>query len=450
MTFNDNADEFGAGSWKNVSLDFNVANGTKGKFKNLSFLFTANSIINNGTVIFLDNDYTSPPADIALYHGSKKSNSAPWDFSKDIFNNILKINEQDLESIADWARNHNGQPLPIETVDAGIKKLNEFFKILMPKKQLALVKNKNIIFKEGDNEINIEKLSSGELEVILSATYLILTMRNKTGAFSFLLIDEPEAKLHPEWQSSVLNLYKTILSNNEGEQEVQVFIATHSPFIIHKRFLDDKVIVLAKDGDGKISIPTESSFPGVTSNQLIEDAFDITDFINSSNPSLFVEGKTDEKYIKKAVEIFDYSEDFTDINISAISRKGKGGTGDMNRCLETFQSKQEILKCKIILLYDPEEEVKEESNGHIIVSKMGFITTNKIKRGVENLLNDEAIEEAKKKGFIEEGESGLYVRDDKKSKLCDWLCDEITNMEIQKKYFKNFKPLIEKIKNLLI
>jgi len=354
-----------------------------------------------------------------------------------------------LEDIAEWTRAHIGEAISEEKIDSGIKKLKEVFKILMPKKQLSVVKNNEIIFTEGKNTININQLSSGELEVILSATYLILETKNRQESFSTLLIDEPEAKLHPEWQSNILNLYKAILSNEEGGQDSQIFIATHSPFIIHKRHLNDKVIVLAKDPDGKVTIPTESSFPGVTSNQLIESAFDITDFVKSDQPCIFVEGKTDKHYLLKALELFEEKNFTTSIKIASISREGRGGKGDMKRCYDTFKSKQELLKNKIILLYDPEEDIKEEDENLLCVLKMDFNENSNIKCGIENLFSQEAIQAAKEKGFIDENEKGIYIRDDKKMEMCNWICNEIVDINIQKEYLFNFQQLILKIKGSL-
>ncbi len=55
-----------------------------------------------------------------------------------------------------------------------------------------------------------------------------------------LLVDEPENSLHPSWQQKILNLYKKTGENN------QVFIATHSPFIISSS-PPENIILLSPD-----------------------------------------------------------------------------------------------------------------------------------------------------------------------------------------------------------
>lgn len=107
---------------------------------------------------------------------------------------------------------------------------------------------KVILFKKNGCEIPIENLSSGEKQIVYRGGFLLKDVNAIRGSFVF--VDEPEISLHPLWQMDVLDYYKGIFTNEEGEQTSQIFIVTHSPFIIHnKNRIDDKVIVLDCDSN---------------------------------------------------------------------------------------------------------------------------------------------------------------------------------------------------------
>lgn len=82
--------------------------------------------------------------------------------------------------------------------------------------------------------INIEKLSSGEKQLITLFTYVVLkSYENNNQIF---MIDEPELSLHLNWQKKFVDALKKINGKN------QYIIATHSPEIIGKYFKNVKVI----------------------------------------------------------------------------------------------------------------------------------------------------------------------------------------------------------------
>ena len=96
---------------------------------------------------------------------------------------------------------------------------------------------------------NLSQIGMGYGNLIYIATVLgDLVERRKAEPYSFsaLLIEEPEAHIHPQLQS-VLFKYLEIITN-EG---VQVFVTSHSPTITAKTSLDS-IIVLHKDRERKI------------------------------------------------------------------------------------------------------------------------------------------------------------------------------------------------------
>jgi len=119
--------------------------------------------------------------------------------------------------------------------------------------------HKEILFSKNGVFIPIDKLSSGEKQIVYRGCFLLKDINALKGAFVF--IDEPEISLHPVWQKKILDYYKSIFSDERGVQTSQIFVATHSPFIIHnENRKNDKVIVLARDVDGKIIVKEKPDY----------------------------------------------------------------------------------------------------------------------------------------------------------------------------------------------
>ncbi|MFF7291048.1 ATP-binding protein [Microbacterium sp. NPDC008134] len=76
----------------------------------------------------------------------------------------------------------------------------------------------------GDDEDMSFEPSAGQS--LLLSMFLRIASAVRPG--SLILIDEPEIGLHPEWQSSFIDLLKKHLSNAEGSH---FLIATHSPYV---------------------------------------------------------------------------------------------------------------------------------------------------------------------------------------------------------------------------
>lgn len=83
----------------------------------------------------------------------------------------------------------------------------------------------------GDKEINAYQLSSGEKQLLV----ILLTVLVQDNKPAILLMDEPEISLHIEWQRKLIKHIRELNPN------VQIIIATHSPDIIIKGWLDKVV-----------------------------------------------------------------------------------------------------------------------------------------------------------------------------------------------------------------
>lgn len=79
--------------------------------------------------------------------------------------------------------------------------------------------------KDNGYKSHMKNTSSGVKQLALIQTLL---MNNELGPNSFLIMDEPEVNLHPEWQIKFAKILVLLVK----ELDLSIFIASHSPFFI--------------------------------------------------------------------------------------------------------------------------------------------------------------------------------------------------------------------------
>ncbi|MBQ7524219.1 MAG: AAA family ATPase, partial [Alphaproteobacteria bacterium] len=127
------------------------------------------------------------------------------------------------------------------------KAFNTFFKTGGSKLVFSKVDEKNsLLFRKGDANFKIQKLSSGEKRIVQLGAMLLTCKTIKDGGV--VLVDEPELSMHPRWQQGILKYYRDLLPDN-----VQLFVATHSEKVVEAALKDDDaLVVLLQEKDGKI------------------------------------------------------------------------------------------------------------------------------------------------------------------------------------------------------
>jgi predicted ATP-binding protein involved in virulence len=110
--------------------------------------------------------------------------------------------------------------------------INSFF--ARTGKKIEFTVQKDILFKIGDERIQLTKLSAGEKQLLIILFSVYLQQRQPY----IMLMDEPEISLHIEWQSKLID---TLLAINPN---IQLIIATHSPSIFGKGWGDKFVNIL--------------------------------------------------------------------------------------------------------------------------------------------------------------------------------------------------------------
>lgn len=163
---------------------------------------------------------------------------------------IVDIYTQDSNEFkAKYSKNPRGNYTE-EEVSPKIFRFNNAFKNFFEREfkiidVRAETGNQNVIFLNSGKEVKINNLSSGEKQIVFRGGFLLKDKNSLNGML--ILIDEPEISLHPNWQKKILNFYKDIFNKGNNELSSQIFVTTHSPFLIHNNNrYNDKVIILKK------------------------------------------------------------------------------------------------------------------------------------------------------------------------------------------------------------
>lgn len=366
--------------------------------------------------------------------------------------NQLLIDIQSLDD-ADIAKNVKNNPnvsykdLKVnERMTRFTNAFNKMFKNLSYSHIENVNSHKSIIFKKYGIPISIENLSSGEKQIVYRGAFLLKDKEAMNGAFVF--IDEPEISMHPNWQSKVMNFYKGIFTDNNRNQTSQIFAVTHSPFIIHnENRINDKIIVLERNAEGNISVKDRAEYFKCNSMEVVEDAFSIKSF-DSNKSIVYLEGRTDEKYLNRALEVFKITVPFEFKWIGYIDKNGNErntGCNSLNNAFDFLMSQD--LKNKNICLYDSDTNKDNYEKNNIFIRKIPkYDNSKKIKKGIENalILDDIDItpfysEKIKDGGYA----NNNIIKEFEKMKCCDYICS--LNDSDLKKVMVNLQFIIEEI-----
>lgn len=308
---------------------------------------------------------------------------------------------------------------------------------------------KAILFQKNGIDIPINNLSSGEKQVVYRGCFLLKDVNATTGAFVF--IDEPEISLHPIWQIKVMDYYKAIFTN-EGEQTSQIFAVTHSPFVIHNDTRrNDKVIIMSRNDVGDIIVKDKPEYFKCNSIEVVQDAFKI-DMPVDEVPIVYLEGRTDEKYFKKAIDVYQYNINFQFKWIGYIDEKGEEantGKDALNKAVPFLRARNSAVKSVCLYDCDTNKPLKQLNNV-ITLSIPKFNNAAGISIGIENALVLEDIDlkpYRKQRKEIDGYGIEKLIPDFQKMKCCEDICN--LDSEKLKVVFKNLKTIIEQLCDLL-
>lgn len=102
--------------------------------------------------------------------------------------------------------------------------------------------------KDVDELISYKQLSEGEQQLLTTIGLLILFNDKET----LFLFDEPDTHLNPSWQRDYVHLLENF---NQGKEDNQMIVATHSPLIVQSSKNAD--VFLFTKGENKIIVDSE-------------------------------------------------------------------------------------------------------------------------------------------------------------------------------------------------
>lgn len=363
---------------------------------------------------------------------------------------LIDIQALDDADVAFAARQHPESLAKDILVAQRMHRFTTAFNRMLDSLTYSRIKNqdgyKSILFSKNGVEIPIDALSSGEKQIVYRGCFLLKDANAISGVFVF--IDEPEISLHPTWQMKIMDYYKSLFTNESNVQTSQIFAVTHSPFIIHNNNRrNDKIIVLTRDERDNIIVKDKPDYFKCTSLAVIQDAFSIQGF-SADRPTVYLEGRTDEKYFNKALEVYGYNVPFQFKWVGYMKddrTEENTGKDALNKAAQFLTGRN--LPVKNVCLFDCDTNRAETSKNNVYIRVIPTYTNAKhMKKGIENALILDSVDVSPYySSKIKKGDYGddSTIVEFKKMAFCDYICNLDT--AILKSIFSNLQSVIDSL-----
>ncbi len=177
----------------------------------------------------------------------QEDTSLPNDLASDIIQLLVDITSQDNNDIARYVIDHPNTIPPESIKGIRMNRFNKAFYHIFNKnlKYDGIQKNTIPMFKKNDKKIRINDLSSGEKQIVFRGAYLLKNQESLSGIP--VLIDEPEISMHPKWNNRIYDFYRRLFKTDSGIVTSQMFMATHSEYVIGSALNDNNGIIIKLD-----------------------------------------------------------------------------------------------------------------------------------------------------------------------------------------------------------
>ena len=182
-------------------------------------------------------------------------------------------------------------------------KLSELWNKILAKAGLFFdVKNANNLNQLDDNlriyirlvsdgsKISYSELSTGIRNFIFRIGHIFSLYFNREIDKAIMLIDEPENSLYPDFLFDLVEIYSQIVVDKRGQNNTQMFFATHNP-IIAAQFQPYERIILDWNEDGSVSARKGVAPVGDDPNDLLRYDFELTSLMGPEGRKMW------EKYV---------------------------------------------------------------------------------------------------------------------------------------------------------
>lgn len=196
---------------------------------------------------------------------------------------FIDIYTNDAMDLNNWVNEHENMAPPAEIKSIRINRFKNAFSTIFNNLNFCKISTENnvkkAIFKKDDVEIDIDALSSGEKQIVFRGAFLLRNQQSIRG--NVVLIDEPEISLHPKWQEKIFEYYRKLFVDENGKQTSQMFIATHSQYVLDVALSENNasIFLMKKIGNNNIEMKKITNsllvLPSVTVAELNYVAFDV-------------------------------------------------------------------------------------------------------------------------------------------------------------------------------
>ncbi len=220
---------------------------------------------------------------------------------------------------------------------------------------------------------------------------------------SIVLMDEPEVHMHPSLIKEFVRYIKVLSA------EIQFIITTHS-IVLMNEIGEDKIFTLRNELSQKGIIVKKATEKQDVLNSFSDLGFELSAFNYGQNPNfyVFVEGESDESYIKVFAEKLSKAKELNNKHVEFVSLKGKGDRYKLSLLIQKLET--EFADKPVLVVLDEDETTAGEKQQ----LEAKFKSPNKLyylsKRQIESyLINDRIIQTTLLNNCKSEGEKKKVI-----------------------------------------
>jgi predicted ATP-dependent endonuclease of OLD family len=147
-------------------------------------------------------------------------------------------------------------------------------------------------------KIEYNQLSTGIRNFIFRIGHIYTLYFNRTVKSGFLMIDEPENSLFPDFLFDLMEIYESLVIDKNGNSNTQIFMATHNP-IVAAQFEPHERIILDWGEEGIVKASKGKTPVGDDPNDILKNDFGIRQLMGKKGQEAWDEYLNLKKELRK-------------------------------------------------------------------------------------------------------------------------------------------------------